>query len=265
MVIQMILYMVKSHWQEKKGFSIDRQNIGAQYIFVHFLTPVTAYLKNEYKYIRPGGCVIWEMNHPQRFKSPDCILIHDWFHADPSCSELMNKYNLECEKVYYPSDSGEITRLISEIEIEQVKRASFYIEVSTANIEKIFAYMARSLKDENPIYDSEQREELINVRTKVHADYLHDWSVREMAELAALSESRFYAVYKEIFGISPTKDLCNTRIQRAQILLTSTGCSVEKAAELCGYKNQYHFIRQFKQCTGTTPGQYRRDHIEIKP
>jgi len=31
--------------------------------------------------------------------------------------------------------------------------------------------------------------------------------------------------------------------------------TIAKVAELTGYTNQYHFIRQFKQITGKTPGQ----------
>ena len=249
--------MIKSCWKERTGFSLYREDIGDQYIFIHFITPVIARLKEKDVPIQAGGCVIWGLHACQKFHSPDCALVHDWFHAAPSCGALMQKYGLECERVYYPADSNEISAFISEIELEQVKQAPFYIEVSSSIGENLFARLARSLTAESPAFDTGQKEQFVKVRMRIHADYLHDWNVREMAQLANLSESRFYAVYKEIFGIPPMRDLCNTRLQRAQFLLTSTRCSVEKAAERSGYKNQYHFIRQFKQYTGMTPGQYR--------
>ena len=50
-------------------------------------------------------------NAMQYFASPDCELVHDWFHVDIDCGALMEKYGLECEKVYYPDNSDEITKL----------------------------------------------------------------------------------------------------------------------------------------------------------
>ena len=83
-----------------------------------------------------------------------------------------------------------------------------------------------------------------------------------MSELVNLSESRFYSLYKKVFGITPQHDLFMLRIQRAQNYLISTTYSVETIAALVGYKNQYHFIRQFKQYIGFPPGQYRKMHTQ---
>lgn len=250
---------VKSLYPENKGFILNRNSI-ENYIFIHFLTPVTAALKGKNVNISPGGCVFYKMHSKQQFSSLGCSLLHDWFHADKSCELLMKKYGLNFEQVYYPGESDNITKIITEIELEYIKREKFYKEISDAAAEKLFAIIGRSVfdKGDKGSVDRQQKEEFIKIRSEIHLNYNFKWTIEEMAGLANLSPSRFHFLYKKIFGISPLKDLCATRLQRAEIILMRDDCTVERAAELCGYKNQYHFIRQFKKKTGITPGTYKK-------
>lgn len=250
---------VKSLYPENKGFKLNRNSI-ENYIFIHFLTPVTAVLKGKTVNISPGGCVFYEIHSHQQFSSPECDLLHDWFHADENCALLMQKYGLDFERVYYPAESDSITKIITEIELEYIKHEKFYKEISDAAAEKLFALIGRSVfdKGDKAGVDPQKKEEFIKIRSEIHLNYNFEWTIEEMAKLANLSPSRFHFLYKKIFGISPLKDLCTTRLQRAEIILMRENCTVERAAELSGYKNQYHFIRQFKKKTGTTPGHYKK-------
>ena len=47
------------------------------------------------------------------------------------------------------------------------------------------------------------------------------------------------------------------RVEKAKNMLAQ-GVSVSRTAELLGYGSTYHFIRQFKQVTGVTPGKIGR-------
>lgn len=256
--------MTKSIYPEEKGFVVERDSIGDMYIFVHFLTPVTAVFNGKKTDIEPGGCVMWEPNKPQIFYSPECELLHDWFRATPDLKYLIDKYSLECQKVYYPKPSSEITRILSEIEIEYISKEKMYNEISVAMTEKLFALLIRSADAESDsvVVDTEQRNDFIRARNEIHRNFSYDWTVKKMSELVNLSESRFYSLYKKVFGITPQHDLFMLRIQRAQNCLINTTYSVETIAALVGYKNQYHFIRQFKQYIGFPPGQYRKMHTQ---
>ena len=80
-----------------------------------------------------------------------------------------------------------------------------------------------------------------------------------MAEMASLSPSRFHAVYKALYGTSPLQDMIEAKINYAcSLLLTNESLTLPAIAELLGYNDQYHFIRQFKAVTGQTPGAYRK-------
>ena len=250
--------MVKSMWHEDKGVELYRKSIGDMYIFIHFITPVVLYIAGKAIAVQSGGCIFFEANSEQHFASPDCELIHDWFHADISCGALMEKYGLMPNTVYYPGDTKEITDIINEIEIESIKKNYYYQELLDSLAHKLFVRLARAgtYTKENADETEERKKLFLQIRSTIHAEYNREWSVTEMAKIANLSESRFYSLYKKIFGISPIKDLCITRIHRAQVYLLRGNVSVESVAELCGYNNVYHFIRQFKEFSGITPGKF---------
>ena len=252
----MKFFLVETLWPEKKGFVLHRDSIGEQYIFIHFLTPVTAILRGEEINIKSGGCVFFGPNAEQHFSSPDCSLVHDWFHADVECGEMMKKYGLECEKVYYPNNSDEITKIISDIKLEYTIRAPYFEESSLSAAEKMMIKLARSRTEAYVEADRNFRQEemLTRARAEIHMDICRQWTVEDMAKIVNLSESRFYFLYKKQFGISPQKDLAIKRIETAQTLLAKKQLTVKETARLTGYNNEYHFIRQFKQITGMTPG-----------
>lgn len=244
---------------ERKGFVLDRPSIGNTSIFCHFLTPVTAYFNKIETKLQPGACVFWDFNAHQHYVCHDCDMLHNWFHADETIHPLMEKYKLEYETVYYPQDNDALTRIFQNINAELTHKAPYYREAVNALTESLFIELARSDKTErvNLPINSEQKEMFLDARSQIHMEIQKNWTVEKMAKLVNISPSRFYNLYKKFFGISPQKDLIQRRIQAAQVMLERGDVPIAKVAELTGYTNQYHFIRQFKQITGKTPGQMK--------
>jgi AraC-like DNA-binding protein len=83
-------------------------------------------------------------------------------------------------------------------------------------------------------------------------------SVADMAERASLSPSRFAAVFRQHFGVSPHQYFLRLRVQHAQDLLKSTDLPLKQIAEYCGFADVHHFAKTFKQKTRVSPGAYRR-------
>lgn len=251
---------VKSMWPEKKGFTLYRPKLKDEYIFIHFLTPAIIFIKGEYIKARQGACIFFPPGACQEFSSPECELLHDWFHVTADFEALMIKYNVEPFKLYYP-DSTEITEIIKEIEFEHLSRSLFFDESIRILSEKLLIALVRSDKSSgftpSPAPDL-HKQQFIHARSEIHMNYQKDWTISEMADLVHLSPSRFFTLYKGIFGISPKEDLLNSRIQHAEMFL-SQGHTVGETAFLSGFTNQYNFIRQFKKFTGKTPGKYKKD------
>lgn len=106
-------------------------------------------------------------------------------------------------------------------------------------------------------YQGEMQETLRQVRTTVHSDLPHAWTVAEMAAQAHLSASRFTALYTDLFGVSPLDDLIDSRIRHACSLLEQTSFTVEYIAAQCGFNTPAHFSRLFRKRKGYPPSRYR--------
>lgn len=83
-------------------------------------------------------------------------------------------------------------------------------------------------------------------------------SLEDMARRARLSPSRFAALFKAKFGVSPHRYLLNLRIRHAQELIRKGEYSLEEIALYCGFADASHFSKAFRKATGETPGAYRK-------
>lgn len=85
-----------------------------------------------------------------------------------------------------------------------------------------------------------------------------DWSIENMARAACMSRASFCKHFASVSGHTPAQFLLLLRMKLAARRLHD-GASVERAAELVGYRSHAAFTRAFKRVTGEQPGAYRRD------
>ena len=245
--------------KEPQGFHLCRSTTGSDYIFIHFLSPSDVYLNGNWVRVRKGGCVFWDCDSYQEYKCPDAALLHDYFHLHRSSplANVLEECHLAVETVYYPANNTEITELVQQLELENLKKKAHYAVLCRLYIQKIAILLARNLsEDESTVLDMETYKRFSALRQQFYTRFNRDFSVSDMSAEVNLSPSRFHNLYKQIFGISPKKDFLNLRIEYAKKLMQNGNYSIRETAELAGYSNQYHFIRQFKESTGTTPGKF---------
>lgn len=102
--------------------------------------------------------------------------------------------------------------------------------------------------------------ELVRLREKIYANPQEKWSVEMLCSEVNMSRSYFQLIYRETFGMTCIADVINCKMNRARDLLTSTDYTISHIAQLCGYDNEEHFMRQFKKNNGVTPTVFRREH-----
>ena len=95
------------------------------------------------------------------------------------------------------------------------------------------------------------------VRELIRTRYAQPLSVADLAAAAAMSESRFYPVFRAAFGVSPMAYLNHFRMVTAADLLLTTDLSVHKIASRVGVEDPYYFSRAFRSTFGTSPREYR--------
>jgi AraC family transcriptional regulator len=81
--------------------------------------------------------------------------------------------------------------------------------------------------------------------------------VRDLADVARLSEFHFLRAFKRSTGLSPHQYITERRINRARTLLSTTDIPVAEIAWRVGLSNPSHFNAQFRKHTGVTPGAWR--------
>ena len=87
-------------------------------------------------------------------------------------------------------------------------------------------------------------------------------SVRELAQMAGISEVYFRKQFQKLYGMPPLQYIKQLRLSRAIELLESDMYPVHEIAHLVGYSSEYYFCREFKRVTGLSPMQFRKVPVD---
>ncbi len=82
-----------------------------------------------------------------------------------------------------------------------------------------------------------------------------DVSLEELANMSAVSPFHLIRSFQKEFGLPPHAYQIQSRLRLARKLLKQ-GHSISNTAQECGFHDQSHFHRHFKNANGYTPGQY---------
>jgi AraC family transcriptional regulator len=92
-------------------------------------------------------------------------------------------------------------------------------------------------------------------------DYMKQSSslqLRDLAEMTGLSQAYFSRAFKASTGMVPLRWHLTERVRRAQQIMIETSDSLAEVALACGFADQSHFTRAFRDITGESPGAWRR-------
>ena len=96
------------------------------------------------------------------------------------------------------------------------------------------------------------------VVTLMNEDVARGLPVRKMAQAVNLSPTRFCHIFKNEMGVSPVRYLRTLRMRSAATLLRSTFLGIKEIMVKVGFKDDSHFVRDFKRLFGVTPTAYRK-------
>ncbi len=100
-------------------------------------------------------------------------------------------------------------------------------------------------------------------RVKRHVDdNLSDrLSAAELARVVRLSEYHFARAFKATIGCPPHAYVVGRRIAQAKVLMLESEMSLSEVALTCGFADQPHLSRLFRQVVGDSPAAWRRTHL----
>lgn len=257
-MINVTVTNAKTKWPESLGWMLERKNIGNQYIFLHYHSPVKVYTANGIIRTKGNTFIILGKYGYQNFEVIEKNMTHDWMHIQGNLDELMKQSGLLYNVIYNLQNSTFITKITHDIELELTNPDEYSNGIIQSNIEKLLLLIGRSVNSRENITEPKVRNDILSARSIIHRYYYEEWDIDKMANLIHMSRSRFSELYTQVIGVSPKKDLQNIRIEHAKYMLITTGDSIKNIAKSIGYDTEYYFIRRFKELTGKTPGEYRR-------
>jgi transcriptional regulator GlxA family with amidase domain len=85
-------------------------------------------------------------------------------------------------------------------------------------------------------------------------------SLEQLARTACISAFHFSRLFHATVGLTPCQYLWAYRLHRARLLLSVAGqaCSIADVAAECGFADQTHLGRRFRQAYGVSPLEFRQ-------
>lgn len=242
-------YMV----HENDNSLIYRPYGSGDFLFLYFPIGMFITLNNKEYLLKKHSCIFFAPQDFQRFRGiPTFINTYVHFTVD---ADYMNSLNIPFSQPFYPACYETLNQLVLEIHSEKLATDKQSDTLANLALQKLLLLSSRHFSfpyEQTPETDAVRRR-LTQLRLKMLTDCAHPWTVQELAEQAAMSRSMFYDYYKKFFGVSPKAELLETRMAKAQLLLTNKAITVYEAAQACGFENLSHFTRYYKKYYGQSP------------
>jgi len=97
----------------------------------------------------------------------------------------------------------------------------------------------------------------------VEANLASKMEIDDLANLVALSRSHFSRAFKRSLGFSPMEYVVVRRVERAKAMISGTREPLAEVALACGFADQSHLNRRFRDIVGISPGRWRRSNATV--
>ncbi len=176
------------------------------------------------------------------------------------CTNLFNDSFFQTGKpVLYVGFQESLLKLFFET-IQQVKdEKTGHQQVCAANtiqmLSKILS-VVRNQEFAGKTIERKIREACLHFRENQNTNI----NIEELARELNVGYSYFRQKFRKYTGISPTQYHLSLRIQGAKDLLVSTNRSSKEIANDLGFESYFYFSRIFKDKTGKSPTEFRKEH-----
>ena len=159
--------------------------------------------------------------------------------------------------------------------IENQKDFLFTLEMLQTNYEKklynqynIYDYLVKKYMldllsivfDKEEAFDSLPSIKLINSFIfLVRKDIARHFDYDAFAVENGYTPNYFRSIFKKVMGVTPWQYVKDVRMKKAELLLTTTNMTVKEIAFFIGINDQFYFSKIFKDETGFSPSEYRRN------
>src|SRR5580658_10583646 len=97
----------------------------------------------------------------------------------------------------------------------------------------------------------------------IEANLALKMEISDLANVVALTRSHFSRAFKHSVGLSPRDYVVVRRVERAKVMISGTREPLAEVALACGFADQAHLNRRFRDIVGISPGRWRRSNAPM--
>ena len=208
-------------------------------------------------------------------KTDDLELVNIIYDSQKLYLPVLDGYNLPLFHSFFPdakedfkgsvfpllhleaADLEQISLMIRQMDMELRENRSGNGLFSLALLMQIIVMLCRhggsELKQDEPPFRIGEVIGYLN--THYHTGIIID----DLAHKVNMSRRNFFLIFKKTTGCTPIQYLIRLRIMHASELLQHTELSVTEIASKCGFSDSNYFCRRFRENTGLSPRQFRKN------
>ncbi|NQT59181.1 MAG: helix-turn-helix transcriptional regulator [Bacteroidetes bacterium] len=158
---------------------------------------------------------------------------------------------------------GIITTLLKQLLWEQSSERYGRIEICYELLQLIFMQMIREIVENGHIsisrMQNHQSEKIMQVVSYLDTHYLEPYTLDALTGKFSISRAALCANFKKTTGKTIFAYILMKRIERSSLLLTTTTESITEIAHSSGFNDISFFNRKFKELTGASPRELRKE------
>ena len=120
-----------------------------------------------------------------------------------------------------------------------------------------YAASPAAAREAGPVQERNQEATVAAAVRFLDAHFAEPLRVEQVAASVFLSPDRFTEVFARTMGRTPRDYIRHLRVERARLLLATTGLSVAEVGQAAGFGEASYFTRVFRAATGATPREFR--------
>lgn len=134
-------------------------------------------------------------------------------------------------------------------------------------------HIARSLLLKNMLYmmlRTQEKKSVKNIQNTIaisktivyiQNNFNKSITIEQLAKMCCISKNSFMILFKEHTGRSAIDYIINIRIETAKKLLKQSTYTINEISSEVGFNNPLYFSRKFKEKTGISPSEYKKQFV----
>lgn len=251
------------NYTHEEDFRMDRPDGPGAWLFLLVKSDAIFYINGKRNLVKKHSYVLLQPKTPCMYQGAKENYEDDWFFfnmTEEDKTELLER-GLVFDTPVFLGITEELSSLIHQISYNHFSADIYHEEIKILLASVLFLKTAQQAKSkiiQSPDVLASKNDKLTYLRTRLFEEPALFSGIDEMAAYMNLSRSGFQHLYSHTFGVSVIHDVIKGRIEKAKSLLSKSNYSITEISNKCGYKSEFHFMRQFKKETGLTPTEFRR-------